>query len=71
MTPQEWLDKAMYEGGIFAGFEYGLHASDLDDSNQTFKSLVRAAESLADDYANAEQRLLEYAEEAGYETEES
>lgn len=69
MTPQEWLDKAAYEGGIFEGFMYGLHASDLDDSDPGFKALVSTAESLADDYANADAALLDYAEDRGYEIE--
>lgn len=66
MTPQEWLDKATWEGGLYASFEYGLHASDLNDSDPGFKALVRTAESLANDYANAEAALLDYAEDNGY-----
>lgn len=67
MTPQEWLNKARWEGGIYDGFGYGLHASDLDDSDPGFKALVRTAESLANDYANAEAALLDYAAWHGYE----
>ena len=69
MTPQEWLDKANYEGGVYAGFEYGLHANDVDDSDPGFPWLLKTAESLANDYVNAEAALLDYAEENGYEVE--
>lgn len=70
MTPQEWLDKAAWEGGILAGFEYGLHASDLDDSDPEFNALVSAAEQLAEEYARAEEALLDYADTQGYGVEE-
>ncbi|MDR6868748.1 hypothetical protein J2Y69_003372 [Microbacterium resistens] len=30
MTPDEWLNKADYEGGILSGLEYGLTEDDID-----------------------------------------
>lgn len=69
MTPQAWLEKAMYEGGMHEGFEYGLRASDIDDSDLEFKAFVTRAEIAHSIYAERENELFGYAADHDYEWE--
>lgn len=43
MTPEEWFAKAMYEGGLTQGFEYGLKPSDFEfeDTDNGVESALR------------------------------
>jgi hypothetical protein len=69
MTPQEWLNKANYEGGIYEGFTYGIRACDVDDSDPEFKALLGRAEIYALEFERAEDALLDYADDIGYNVE--
>jgi hypothetical protein len=41
MTPREFMDKCVWEGGdLISGFEYGLGPVDLDNSDPEFKKLI-------------------------------
>ena len=38
MTPQEFVRKVDWEGGVIDALDYGLRAKDMDDSNPAFKA---------------------------------
>ena len=62
MSKEEWLEKAMWEGGVFQGLAYGLKASDLsEDVDKEFRKSVTRAEGL---YRELEPLLREIEEEA-------
>lgn len=42
MTPEEWMAKAEWEGGVPAGLEYGLTHDDLDEKSGEFYETVKA-----------------------------
>jgi hypothetical protein len=45
-TPQEWAEKASWEGGAYEALAYGLGADDLEPhADATFREIVEAAES--------------------------
>lgn len=69
MTPQEWLDKAAWEGGLFEAFDYGLHPSEMDDGDPEFKDLLIVAHNLSRAYREAEVEVLYYAENQGWDVE--
>lgn len=37
MTPQDFLSKVSWEGGVFEALQYGLHEDTLDDSDPDLK----------------------------------
>lgn len=41
MNPDEWLDKADYEGGIYSALVYGMTEDSIDpDAHPEFRALV-------------------------------
>ena len=63
MTPQEWLDKADWEGGILDGLAYGLRALDVKKKYPHFRSLISEAESLYAELDYVIDAILDYNEE--------
>ncbi len=60
MTPKEFMQKCAWEGGcLLSGFQYGLRASDLDDSDPTFKGLVEDAEAFYNNYERIVHKIEE------------
>ena len=65
MTPHEFLDKCQWEGGrLFIGFEYGLRAKDLDDSNPEFKALIQKYEDHYLEFKSVQDEIEQEAIEA-------
>ncbi len=63
-TQEEWLEKAEWEGGIDAAFEYGLTETDIDRQEYPlFHELVRVAKNRYKIYKTAEYALEDYAGE--------
>ena len=44
MSPEEFTDKCVWEGGIYEVFSYGFRVKDLDDSDPKFKEILREFE---------------------------
>jgi len=64
MTPKDFMAKCVWEGGLLeTGFQYGLRASDLDDSDKTFKDMVESAEAF---YLNFEREADKIYEKYGF-----
>lgn len=58
MTPKEFMEKCAYEGGnLEVGFDYGLRASDLDDSDKVFKDMVESAEVFYLDFGREAEKV--------------
>lgn len=58
MTPHEFCGKCEWEGdGIWGGFDYGLDADDLDDSDPVFKNWVSRLHKIFVRYKNVEDEL--------------
>lgn len=58
LSPQEFAEKCEWEGGIHEGFEYGLRAFHLDDSDLEFKEAVKHCENSYHDY-KLEMKVIE------------
>lgn len=54
MTPEEFIAKIEWEGGVLDALEYGLRAEDLDDSDPELKG---AWSDLRNDWVNFEPAL--------------
>lgn len=66
MTPDEWLDAADYEGGIYAGFEYGLRPRDVDaETYPEFHTLLEDAGARWREFEKTVERILNYNQESG------
>lgn len=59
-TPEEFDEKADYEGGYYEVFQYGLDESDVSDEYPAFQSLVRWASGAWTELRKAENALYEY-----------
>lgn len=60
-TPEEWIEKAEIEGGIYAGFEYGLTQRTIDDNEYPyFYELIEEAHDAYRKFELAVSRILSY-----------
>ncbi len=57
MSPEEIIEKCLWEGGIHEGLIYGLNCEMIDDSNPKFKEAFREMQSAFDDYQFAQGKL--------------
>lgn len=63
MTPEQWLNKADYEGSIEEAFQHGLSAAEIDPTTYpTFHALVAEAHNLWVAFNNAATQLETYTE---------
>lgn len=64
MTPEDFLEKVIAEGGIFPALEYGLSERDLDDSDpdlkENWRELRHAYEDLQGLVKRIEDKIWEY-----------
>lgn len=68
MTPQKWLDKAGWAGGIFEGLRYGLTAENLDDSDPGFNRAVDDLVVAYHNFSTVEDAFFDYADSKNYNT---
>ena len=59
MTPEQFFDKASYEGGLLEFFDMGCSENDIDDSDPELKESIKLASDSFEDFRECLEQVRE------------